>query len=142
MRITRLFILLLSFKRPIQSSAQLVERQPQGVWPDWNLGDLLWDSVTGFRGIGGLFQDPQNSDSSKTKPSPDADTESDGQSPPDSPNVEPASPPPSTTPSPAEPVYKLGINNDPSPIPDLVPNLPAGLPSNEGCDLLNVSSDT
>lgn len=139
MRITHPLILLLSFRKSIITSAQLVERQPQGVWPDLNWGNLFWDGVTVFRGIENLFQDPPGSDS-KTKPPPDTDAQPDGKPSPDSPEVAPAEPPSSATSSPAEPVYKLKINNDPSPPPDLGTDLPLVQPSvNEGCDFINVS---
>lgn len=132
MRITHLLILLLSFRKPIITPAQLVERQPQGTWPDWNLGDLFWDGVSVFRGIGDLFQDPSGSDSSKTKPPPDTD----------SPEAAPTSPP-SATLSPDEPVYKIKTNNDPSSPPELGADLPLVQPSvNEECDFINVSLPT
>lgn len=146
MRIHRLLILLLSFKTPIIASAQLVERQPQGVWPDWNPGQAFWNSLTVLggigTGIGNFFLNPQDSDSSKTTPSPGTDTKSDRQASPDFPKVAPASPPSSATSSSAEPAYKIGINNDLSPLPGLGSDLPAVLPSaNEECDLnlINVS---
>lgn len=140
MKITQLIILVLSCGRPIAAFAQLAERQPQGVWPDWNPGEAVWKGLTILGGIGtgivNFFQDPKDSDSSKTIPPPDTGTESDGQTSPDTPK---ASPSPATT-SPSEPVYNININNDHSTIPDLDTNLPAVLPSlDEQCDPLNVS---
>lgn len=134
MRFARLLILLLSFKRPIIASAQLVPRQEQGFWPDFN----FWDGAAFLRGVGDLFSNPQDSDTSNTKPPPDTDTTSTS---PDTPEVSPASPPSSDTSSPAEPVYQLNINNDLAPLPDLGPDIPAVLPSlNDQCDSSDVSS--
>lgn len=91
-----------------------------------------------FRGIGGMFQDP-DSGSPKTNPLPDTDTKSDGQASPDSPQAAPASPSDSAISPSTEPVYRININNDPSPIPGL-DSLPDILPSVSGeCDLTNVS---
>lgn len=164
MRINRLLILLLSFEKAIIASALLIERQEQGAWPDWDFGDLFEDGVTLFRGLGGLFQDPQDSDSSKTKPSPDTDTPSDGKTSPDSPQATPASPPSPDTPQvapapppsldipqvvPASPPssdtppaeqYKIEIHNNPSPLPGLGLDGPAAPPSvNEECDPMNIN---
>ncbi|MCJ1423009.1 hypothetical protein MMC29_000890 [Sticta canariensis] len=139
MRTISLLVLLLLSKKPSITSAQLVERQERGFWPD--IGDLFWDGLSIFRGVGDLFQDPQDSGSSEPAPPPatDTDTTSDRQISPDSPVVSPVSPPSSDTSSPVEPVYKININNDPSPLPDLGSNLPAGTPSlNEECDLTNI----
>lgn len=151
MRINRLLILLLSFEKAIIASASLIERQEQGAWPDWDFGDLFEDGVTLFRGLGSLFLDPQNSDSSKTKPSPGTDTPSDGKTSPDAPQAAPASPPSSDTPqvapapppssdtSPAEP-YKIETDTNPSPLPDPGLDNPVAPPSvNEECDPMNVS---
>lgn len=137
MRFARLLILLVSFKKPIVASAQLIPRQEQGFWPDFG----FWDGAAFLRGVGNLFVNPQDTDTSTTKPPPDTDTTSDRQTSPDSPEVSPASPPSSDTSSPAEPVYQLNINNDPSPLPDHTPDIPAVLPSlNEECDPIDVSS--
>lgn len=140
MKITQLLVLLLSFGRPIIAYVQLVERQPQGVWPDWNLGEAFWKSLTILGGAGAgivnLFQDPQDSDSAKTIPPPDTGTESDRQTVPDTPTAAPSS----ATSSPSEPVYKININNDQSTTPDPDTKLPAVLPSlDEKCGLLDVS---
>lgn len=138
MRSTRLLILLLLFKHPVITSAQLVERQEQGFWPDF--GDL--DGLSFLRGDGDLFQTPQGSDSWNTEPPPTTDTTSDKQKPPDSPEAVPAAPPAPDTSSPTEPVYKIEIHNNPSPVPlpGLEPNPPAAPPSvNEDCDPTNVS---
>lgn len=138
MRIVRLLLLLVLHKIPSIASAQLVERQERGFWPD--IGDLFWNGLTLFRGAGPLFQDPQNLDSSETEPPPATETPSDRQTSPESPVVSPASPPSSDTLSPVEPVYKIKINNDPSPLPGLGPSLPAVIPSvDEECDPTNVS---
>lgn len=136
MRITRLPILLLSLNEPIIASAQLVERQPQEVWPD--PGAVFWSGVTFLGGvgaaIGNLFLDSQDADSSKTIPPPDTVTEPAEQTPPASPNAAPISQPSSATSSPAEPVYKININNDQ---PDTVPSLPGVLPPvNQDCDVI------
>lgn len=135
MGIIRLLILLLSFKKPSIASAQLLERQEQGFWPDFDAGDLFWGGIELLRGTGQLFQNPQDSDFSKTNPPQPTDQTS-----PNSLEVAPASQPSSDTLSPAEPVYKIEINNDPSPLPALGPDLPAVQPSvNEECDPMNVS---
>lgn len=137
MRIIPLLVLLLSSKKPSIVSAQLVERQE--LWPDIG-GDLFWDGLSIFRGLGDLFQNPQDSDSSEIAPPQTTDTTSDRQTSPDSPVVSPASPASSDTLSPVEPVYKININNNPSPLPDFGSNLPAVIPSvNEECDPTNVS---
>lgn len=134
MKITRLLLLLLSVSRPIITSAQLVQRQEQGVWPDFG----LFDGLAILRGIGNFFQSPQDSDSSRIQPQPTTDTTSDRQASPDSQEVAPASPSSLDAPSPAEPVYKLKIDNDPAIIPEQI--LPAALPSvNEKCDSTNAS---
>lgn len=134
MRFARLLVLLLSFRRPAIASAQLVPRG-DSLWPDFDFGD----GATFFRGIGNLFSDPQDSDTSNTIPPPD--TTSDKQAPPDSREASPASPPSSDASSAAEPVYHLEINNDPTPIPDHTLDTPAFLPSlNEECDPTDVSS--
>ncbi|MCJ1470236.1 hypothetical protein MMC07_008881 [Pseudocyphellaria aurata] len=133
MRTTQLLILLLSLKERISASARLVERQPQGVWPDWNPAGLLWDTLTGLDGLGKLFSDPDNWGSSETDPPPNTDTHSGRQSQPATPDVAPA-PPPSVSP---EPVHKIKINNNPSPLSDHGPSYipPAVLPPvHEGCD--------
>ena len=134
MRFARLLVLLLSLRRPANASAQLVPRR-DSLWPDF---DFL-DGAAFFRGVGNLFSDPQDSDTSDTIPPPD--TTSDGQSPPISPEASPASPPSSDASSAAEPVYHLEINNDPTPIPDHTLDTPSFLPSlNEECDPTDVSS--
>ena len=124
MGIIRLLIFLLSFKKPSTASAQLFERQEQGFWPDFDAGDLIWGGIELLRGAGDFFQNPQPTDQT-------------------SPNfleVPPASQPSSDTWSPAEPVYTIEINNDPSPLPALGVDLPAVQPSvNEECDPMNVS---
>ena len=139
MRTAELLVLLFSFKTPMLASAQLVERQEQGgYWPDVGVGELFWDGVNFLHGVGNFFQDPQDSDSSKTNPPPATDTPSDKKT---SPEVGPASLPSADT-SPAERVYKLKIDNDASPSPpsDPGPN-PVVLPSvNEECDPTNVSA--
>lgn len=138
MRVTRLPILLLSLKEPIITSAHLAERQPQELWdPGKAIGatfTFLGGAAIGIgNAIGNLFQDPQDSDASKTIPPPDTVTEPDEQTPPGSPNAAPTSPPSSATSSPAEPVYKINLNDDQ---PDTVPNLPGVLPSvNQECDV-------
>ena len=137
MKIIRLLILLLSVNRPIITSAQLVQRQEQGVWPDFG----LFDGLAILRGIGNFFQSPQDSDSSRMQPRPTTDTTSDRQTSPDSQEVAPASPSSLDAPSPTEPVYKLKIDNDPAIIPEVEQILPAALPSvNEKCDSTNASS--
>lgn len=136
MRTARLFILLLSVNRPITTFAHLVKRQEQGFWPDFG----FLDGLAVFRGAGDLFENPQDSDTATTQPPPTTDTTSDRQTLPDSPKAAPASPPASDTPSPTEQVYKLKINNNPSPIPEAEPILPAALPLvNEKCDPMNAS---
>ena len=135
MGIIQLLILLLSFKKPSIASAQLVERQEQGFWPDFDAGDLIWGGLEFLRGAGDLFQNPQDSDFSKTSPPQPTDQTS-----PDSLEVAPASQPSSDTLSPAEPVYTIEINNDPSPLPAPGLDPPALQPSvNEECDPTNVS---
>lgn len=139
MRITRLFILVLSFIKPLAASAQLAERQEQGFWPDF--GDI-GDGLTYLRGLGDLFQEPQSPDSWTTKPPPTTDTTSDKKASPESPELVPDSPPSSDTSSPAGPLYKIKINDNQSPVPlqELEPNPPtAPLSINEECDPLNVS---
>lgn len=135
MRNTILFVLLLSFKKPIVASARLVERQEQqGVWPD--LGDLVWPLL---RGLGDMFQ---GSDDWNAEPPPNTDPTQDKTSPPVSPGVVPAEQPSPDTSSPTEPVYKIKINNMPSPVPlpSLEPNPPALLPPvSEECNPMNVS---
>ncbi|MCJ1466267.1 hypothetical protein MMC07_004886 [Pseudocyphellaria aurata] len=143
MRIDYVLFLLLSFKKPIIASAHLVERQPQNLWPDWSLWDLgtgvvegVTDTLTYLRGILGPSQGQQQLEPPKTTPSPDADHNSDRQAPP-APNVVPASPLSPDTSELPDPVYKIEINNNPSPLPDPGPNriLPAVVPSvNEECD--------
>lgn len=133
--IIRLLILLLSFKKPSIASAQLVERQERGFWPDFNGGDLIWDGMTFLRGVGDALQNPQYSDYWQTSPPQPTDQNS-----PNSLEVAPASQPSSDTLSPAEPVYKIEVNNDPSPLPDLGLDLPAVQPSvTDECDPMNVS---
>lgn len=140
MRTTRLFILLLLFKKPIIASAQLVARQERGVWPDW--GELFGDGLKLFRGANDMFQNAQDFDTWNTEPQPDTDTTQNRQNPLDSPGVVPASPPSPDASSPTEGAYKIEINNDPSPVPlpGLEPSPPAILPSaSEECDTKNVS---
>ncbi|MCJ1462530.1 hypothetical protein MMC07_001132 [Pseudocyphellaria aurata] len=154
MRNFHLLIVLLSFENPIIASARVVKRQPQGggFWPDWNLWDLgegvingIEDGVTTLRGFINPSPNQQGSesDSSKTNPppNPDADTQPEKKaSPDDSPVVTPASPPSPAIPAPAEPVYKIEINNNPSPLASPVMNPPAILPSvDQECDLININ---
>ena len=78
-----------------------------------------------------LFLNPLDSDSLKTEPHPAADTTSDGKTAPISPLLAPNPP--------AEPVYKIKIDNSggpgSSPVPETKPNRPAILPAvNEECD--------
>lgn len=139
MKTTPLLILLLSSVCDVIASPQLFERQEQGFWPDWeNLGGGL----TFLRGVGNFFLDPQDSDSSSTRPPPDTVDTSDKQTSPDSPDVSPASP---SIPDPslsAEPVYKLHISNDPPLLPAPEPMFPAALPpvnQDQECDPTNAS---
>ena len=125
MGIIRLLILLLSLKKPTIASAQLVERQE--IWPDFNAGDLLDGGIGILRGFGELFQNPQDSGFSNPSPSQPTDHTS-----PDSLEFAPASQPSLDTLSPAEPVYKIEIHNDPSPLPAPGVDLP-----NEECDPTN-----
>lgn len=144
MRTALLLTLLLPFKKPVIASAQLVERQTQELW---NPAETIGATFTFLGGvgayvgnaIGNLFQDPKESDTSKTipPPTPNTDTESDGQSSSDSLKASPPSPPaPAALPD--EPVYKINIQNDQSKAPDTdtVPNLSGAPPSvNEECDV-------
>lgn len=127
MRITLLPLLLLFLKVPVIAFVHLVERQPQELWdPVTTFGATL--TLLGgvgtylVNGVGNLFQNPQESDTSKTIPPPDSLT------------VSPA--PASATSSSAEPVYKINIQNDQSKAPntDTVPNLSVDSP-NEECDV-------
>ena len=139
MRTTPLFILLLSSICAIIASPQLGGRQEQGFWPDWgNIGEGL----TFLRGVGNFFLDPQDSDSSNTKPPPNTDDTSDKQASPDSPEVSPVSPSIPDSSLPAEPVYKLQISNDQPQLPALEPIFPAALPpvnQDQKCDPTNAS---
>ena len=156
MRITALLILLLSLKKPTIASAQLVGRQQEGAWPDWDVGDLILNGINLFRGLGDPPQSPQDSDSSNTNPEPATNTPSDQKTSPDSREVAPTTDTPSektsqeptldSSPSPdtlpAGPVYKINVNKDSSPpsLLDLRPDPALALPSvSEKCDLMNVS---
>lgn len=136
MRSILLLLLLLLLKAPVVTSAHLVERQTQELW---NPVDTIKATFTFLGGVGAyigenLFQDPRESDTSKTISPPNENTQSDGQTPPDSLKAQPASPPASATSSPAEPVYKVNINNDQS--PNISPNLQGIHPLvNEECDV-------
>lgn len=137
MRTTPLLILLLSCICAIIASPQLIGRQEQqGFWPDWG---TIGDGLTLLRGFGNFFLDPQDSDTSNTKPAPNTDDTSDKQISPDSPQVSPASP---SIPAPTDPVYNLVISNDQPPLPDLEPSLGAVLPPvnpDQECGTTNVS---
>lgn len=127
MRIALLLLLLLLLKARVITSAHLVERQPQELWNPVNTFGATLTVLGGVgtylgNAIGNLFQNPQDSDTSKTIP------------PPDSLRAPPASPLSLATSSPAEPLYKININNDQS--PDIVPPLQGIQPLvNKECDV-------
>ena len=90
MRFSPLLILLLSFERPVVTSAPLIQRQEQGgAWPDFDQEDIFMNGVNLFRGIGEPLSNPQDS--------PGTGTSSDQQASPGSQEVVPASPPSSDT---------------------------------------------
>ncbi|MCJ1469198.1 hypothetical protein MMC07_007831 [Pseudocyphellaria aurata] len=116
MRIVPLLILLGSFKKSTVAS-HFDERDFGGFWPDWDIPGAIWGAgVTAVGALGTLLNSQDSNSDSNTKPPPNTDTQSGGQTQPNALKDAPApllSPPLSGTSSPVEQVYKLNINNDP-----------------------------